>query len=65
MISCNGNRGSFAAVEKHLVDFKEKKIKPGTLKKMSYRINKNWSKYEQRLLPVIEIVQAVREKARH
>lgn len=65
IIGCNGNRGTFSAVEKHLHDFEGNKIKKGRLKTLSHRINESWKRYEQRLIPVIEIIQAVLEKSRN
>lgn len=62
LIGCIGNRGSFSAVENHLYDFKDKKIKNGTLRKLSYKINKNWKKYEHRLSAVNLIISAIHRR---
>lgn len=65
LIECLGNRGTFSVIEKHLVSFDGNKLNSGTLKKLSSKINNNWTKYEHRLKPVTEIIHAVQRKARH
>lgn len=65
IIGCNGNRGTFSAVEKHLYDFNERKIKQGRLKTLSHRIDKNSKRFEHRLTPVNVIIGAVKEIARN
>ncbi len=65
IIGCIGNRGTFSAVEKHLFDFEGNKIRKGRLKTLSHRINNNMKRYEHRLMPVNEIIEAIQEIARN